>query len=940
MKTLPLTLTGLLLATSALVAPQFAFAQTAPQPAQTGAAPDQNPGASPLAIQPPPADGASDPVGPTPEALAPQASETPPADAATEVGEIVVLGRNIPEPLRETSEVVSVLTQEDLQRQGDDTAASALTRVAGLSLVQGRFVYVRGLGERYSSALLNGSPLPSPEPLQRVVPLDLFPSNILASANVQKTYSPQFPGEFGGGVIDLRTIGVPDEGFFTISASTGGDSETTFQPGLTYYGSDSDFFGYDDSTRRIPRALSNAIESGNQVVAGANFTPGQIAEIGRSFQNAQLNLLQQTNDVQPDVGLDVSAGDSYDLGFGRLGIIGVLGFDNSWQTRVGKQQGDSNITGGNIEARDDFDLRATQNDVVLNGLLGIGLEAGNHRVDWTTLYVHSTTKEARSRQGPSELFGRSVRDDFTEWFERSLIDTQLAGSHEFSMETGDLNVDWRAAYAKTTRDAPYEKSIRYVLTDPSFGAFGNRYVYDPSGSGSSNQTAFSEIEDEVTSAGVDFAYTLPLSGVRDAVFSAGLAYLDNERQSERRTFAFRSVRPLTFQEQFQRVDFLFSDFNIRPDFFVLEETTGSQGAAAYDAKLEVQAAYAQVDAEIIPLVRVAAGFRYEDAQQSVLPRNVFAAGGVSPTLQATQLEEQYFLPTATVTWNFAEDQQIRLGASKTLARPQFRELAFQEFQDTESDRTFVGNPFLEDSELLNLDARYEWFFSRGQYVTVGGFYKDIDKPIESLVLTGGAGLRQTFLNAPSATIYGLELEGRKYYDIPEPYQFLGGDARLFLAANYTYSKAEVKAESGDTVRSLQGGGVPQPATDLVQDGSQLQGQSEHLANLQFGIEDDEAMTQATVLINYVSERISARGILGAGGVVVQPDFIQDPGVTVDFVLRQGFTLFGGREFTVGFEARNLTGEDFEEYQEFGSGRVDLNSYELGTSLSVSLTTRF
>ncbi len=163
MKTLSKTLSGLLLASTALIAPGLAFAQTPPQ-------------------DPVPAES-QDPEGQEPE--------------ETQVDEIVVLGRYIPEPLRETSEVAAFLTTEDFERTGDDNAAAALTRVTGLSIVEGRFVYVRGLGERYSSALLNGSPLPSPEPLQRVVPLDLFPSSILAGVTVQKTYSANFPGEFG-----------------------------------------------------------------------------------------------------------------------------------------------------------------------------------------------------------------------------------------------------------------------------------------------------------------------------------------------------------------------------------------------------------------------------------------------------------------------------------------------------------------------------------------------------------------------------------------------------------------------------------------------------------------------------------------------------------------------------------------------------------------------
>ena len=174
------TRSGLFLAISALLAANTALAQDAPQAAT-----------------------------PAPQQQA-QADDTKTLDS------VVVRSEYIPEPLMQSSSVISVVTQADFERTGDGDAAQALTRVSGLSLVSDKFVYVRGLGERYSSALFNGSPLPSPEPLQRVVPLDLFPSEVLAGVTVQKTYSVRYPGEFGGGVIDLQGLTVPDEPFLSL----------------------------------------------------------------------------------------------------------------------------------------------------------------------------------------------------------------------------------------------------------------------------------------------------------------------------------------------------------------------------------------------------------------------------------------------------------------------------------------------------------------------------------------------------------------------------------------------------------------------------------------------------------------------------------------------------------------------------------------------------
>ena len=262
----------------------------------------------------------------------------PPVVEAEEPEIVIVRGMFIPDVVRETSEVANVLLPEDLVRQGDDNAAQALVRLSGLSVINSRFVYVRGLGERYSSALLNGSPLPSPEPLQRVVPLDLFPSNILAGALVQKTYSPQFPGEFGGGVINLETVGVPNERFISMAVSGGYNTETSFRKGLTYKGSDTDWSTFDAKVRDTPRELTAAMAAGRGRITEGNFTDGELQTIGQSFVNAPLNLMQRLESVPGNFAIDVSAGDRFNLSWGTVGAVVVLGYDNSWTTRRGVQE--------------------------------------------------------------------------------------------------------------------------------------------------------------------------------------------------------------------------------------------------------------------------------------------------------------------------------------------------------------------------------------------------------------------------------------------------------------------------------------------------------------------------------------------------------------------------------------------------------------------------
>ncbi len=883
MKTVTLTLSGVLLATSALIAPGLAYAQTPPAPAVSQASIDQD----------------------EPEVTG-------------ELDEVVVLGRYIPEPNRESAEVAAFLTSEDLERTGDSSAAGALARVTGLTVVEGRFVYVRGLGERYSSALLNGSPLPSPEPLQRVVPLDLFPSSILESVTVQKSYSVDFPGEFGGGVIDLRTVDAPNTPFFSMSASMGGNTETTGEDGLIYFGSRTDFTGFDDGTRDVPGPIALAFASGQQINR-SNFTTEELQRMGHALVNAPLRLLQrETNPV--NFGFDFAGGLKSDSSLGTLGLFGVAGYSNSWNFRQGRQQ-EGQFSGDVLVPTTDKAFESNQNDIQLNFLAGLSLATDQHEVKWTNFFVRSTTKEARSSAGPDLSAGGAVlRDDYTEWFVRQLYSTQLAGEHEFA--DGALEFSWRAAYANTSRDAPYESRFQYGVN-----AAGD-FIHNPS-----NQISFSELDEDLISGGADISYTMALSDYREAVFSAGVAYLDSTRDATRRDLQLSAVSALTAEQRASRIDYLYSDYNINPTTIELREIAGTNGAGAYEAELQVNAAYVQVDAEIIPLVRVTGGVRFEDGQQSVTPRDLF--GGAAP-FAPTELDEQYYLPALTATWNFAEDQQLRVGASQTIGRPQFRELAPQSYIDPESDREFTGNPFLVDTELLNLDARYEWFFARQQYVTAGVFYKDIDKPVESVVVLTGDQRQQSFLNAPSATIIGAELEAKKFFEFPDSGSSFIANKRWLVQANYTYSNSEVHVEAGDFVRTPGGGGANEDATFFIEDGSRLQGQSEHVANLQFGWEDDTARSQATFIVNYVSERITARGAGAAGAR--EPDYIQDPGVFLDFVYRKDFEI-GGRDLGFSIELRNLLGTDYDEYQELGN-KILINNYELGSSATVGLTARF
>lgn len=925
---------GLLASTAVLGAP--AFAQTAP----TAPAPPSSPSASTVA-QEATEESTEDA---TSEAAQPGAADDATDEGEVEIsgpgavaegGDIVVVGRNIPNPVRATPEVVSVLSAQDIARTGEGDIAGALQRVTGLSVVGGRFVYVRGLGERYSLALLNGAPLPSPEPLRRVVPLDLFPTSIIASTVVQKTYSVNYPAEFGGGVVNLTTLSAPDGPFLDIGYGIGGDSVTTQNLGYTYYGGDWDFFGFDDGTRDVPGPLAAAIASGNRVVEGANFSRADIQGITASLVNAPTTLIQRNRDMPFNHSFDVGAGHRFALGGVDVGIIAVGGLSNNWRTRGGVQQAGTRAgTPGSPDeeliASSDFRYLSTVNRAVANAMGSLTFALDRHRLRLTSLFIRDTLKEARIATGNSfDTVSPSVLrpDDtlntgLTSWYERQLFDTQAVGELKF----GDFSLDFRGAYAKTKRDAPYERNYSYAFNDEI-----EDYVNDLRSPGQNAQISFSNLEDELWYGAVDAAYRFRTAW--PITISTGFAHTDNTRSAIRRDFEYFPTSALPISVAQERIDFLLSDANVFLWDVLLRETTGGLGSAAYDAGLKINGGYIMAEVEPFTELSFNIGVRYEQGDQTVTP-GVFFGQAPAP---ASRLKNSYWLPAATITWNFAPDMQLRAAASKTIARPQFRELAPQPYRDVESQRTFFGNQFLVDSEITNLDARYEWYFGRDQIISLAAFYKHIKNPIEATAVNLGSSLITSFANAPRADLYGAELEVRKYWQLGD--MGLGGlfsTRRLVTIGNYTYTDSEIKIEEGDTTISFTSQPNPIDASLVFNTSEKLRltGQSKHLLNLQLSLEDTERLSQQAILLSYASPRVTNRG------PNLTPDIIEKPGVQLDVVLRQGLLLpLIRKQIELKAEARNLLGTDYREMQDLNGSHLIINRYDLGRSYALSATVK-
>ncbi len=858
---------------------------------------------------------------------------------------IIVTGRINRDPTRNSTQVISVLSTEEIARTGEGDIAGALSRVTGLSVVGDGRVYVRGLGDRYSLALLNGLPLPSPEPLSRVVPLDIFPTSVVASSLVQKTYSANFPGEFGGGVINLTTRAIPDESFLTISGGLSGDTETTFQKGYSYYGSELDWTGFDNGTRDLPPVLANYLS--DSIATGASLgslTPGEIENLASVLTPERLSTLQIIGDQRPNFSMGLTAGTSFDIGGdARLGLLFAANLSNNLRNReITRQRAGNTVS---VYSRDETSV-VTDNRMLANAMFSAGLEFGDHVIRFTNVFIRDTVKQASlsSYKVVAEPEADYLAQN-TGWYERQLIDSQLVGEFEF----GRLGVDVRGGYARTDREAPYNLNYIYAKTNQSGDPYSDVYrVALQGGTGALQETdvnvSFSDLQEEVWFGGIDLSYEV----LENLSATVGYAYTDTQRSTERRRFQLRANIDSDFLDPDGSLGIGTLDPSFDPvlqtileaagtrspwllfnatTFNLFEVTLNENGGTtpAFDAALTIHAGYGQVQWLPIDTVTVQAGVRFESAEQSSIPV------GVNNAATPRTNKNDYWLPGVTITWEPMDDLQLRASGSKTIARPQFRELVSQIYFDPESNRSYQGNTFLDDSELLNLEARAEYYLSRQNKLSLAGFYKKIDNPIEAY-LTGAGDI--SYANAPEATLYGAEFDVQYAFDLAS----MGGwfeTKQLVLSTNYTYTQSELKVGDEDIILDQNGTAIPFAANRIFTDGAALVGQSDHLINLQLGLEDLDILQQFTVLVSYASERPVFRSL-----ELSAPDVVEKPGINLDLVARQGFSV-AGTEAEFKLEARNLLGTRHQEYYVNSTGlRVDSNTYDIGQSFSASLSITF
>ena len=742
------------------------------------------------------------------------------------------------------------IAREEMRANSDSDAASAMKRVTGLSVVDNQYVFVRGLGERYSNSMLNGSILPTTEPDKRVVPLDLIPTGLIESVQVAKSYLPDRPGEFSGGLIQIETVRAPRIETWALGTKQTFNSQTTFKGnGLTYPGSGTDWLGFDDGRRALPGSIpgDNKVIRGNRFDPTIGYTPDELQQFGLAFENVW--SAQGTSHSQDE---DYSG--SYGVRAGRFGLAASLGYRAKPRNRteqrnffnVGQDENGESV----VELQSTYDFTFSDVNTRLGALANVSYEiADGQRVTWANFWTHQSNNETRVFEGFNNDVATDIRDERLYWIEQDLLTSTLRGEH-LVPSLQNSRIDWRANYSRAKRDEPDLRETLYEYNPTND-------EYELADESQSGFRMFSDLDDEVYDLALDWSVFLPQWSGLPTQLRAGPQYTRRDRTFQSRRFRYQP-RNRNGIDITATPEEIFAPENIRPDGFELREET--RPTDAYTAEQEVLAFYVMADMPITQRWRFIGGARVEDSRQLVETFDPFAT---DPTPIVADLKNTDLLPSLNLVYELSNRAQLRLGYSRTLNRPEFRELSPFEFTDVVGGRAVIGNPDLRRAKIDNYDLRWEWFPNPGEVFAVSVFFKDFTDPIERVVQPTSQ-LRTSYTNALGAKNKGFELEARKTFA-----------RRWTVNLNYTYVDSQIELERTS--------GQVQTSVDRA-----LVGQSPHVVNAHLAYTTAQGDLDIRALFNYSAARITDVGSLGL------PDIYEAGRGALDLVVSKQFGALGVR----------------------------------------------
>lgn len=779
---------------------------------------------------------------------------------------------------RNSVAIVNAISADQIAKSPDGDAAAAVQRVSGATVQDGKYVFVRGLGDRYTTASLNGARIPSPEPEKKVVPLDLFPSSLLSGITTSKTFTPDQPGDFSGASVNIKTREFTGRRFFALSASTGMNDAITGQRGTFSPSTSRDWLALGASARALPGAI-----------AATDFSQQLSASEVNGLVNTLRNRWTPTGRTgAPNGGFGASLAGNLPVGGNGLNYLVSGTYSFSQEVRENQQRAlAAAITGAEAEEIDRYEGTTGRNSVLWGGIANLSTAIGaSTKVTLNNSYNRTMDNEGRTETGFSENLSIPLRIERLRYVERNVWSSQLGLVH--ALGGGRHTIEWGITASGVARKEPDRSEIVYSLDDEGRASWF----------GFSNEAAvrtFADLTENAVEANANWQVALGGLGSTSILRVGGL-YRAVDRDAVNTAYSISLNRPLPTGEDTDAEAIFDGRFTGVDDNYFRIVPLAAGGS--YTASDRLAAGYAMVSLPLTGRLDLIAGARYEASRVEVTSRST--AG--EPSVAAPEFND--VLPSVALTYRLSDRMNVRASATQTLSRPEYRELSPILFREVIGFDNVRGDANLQRALIRNFDLRWEFYPSRGEVLSVGVFAKDFDNPIER-VYQGTSGTRIiTYTNALGASNYGVELEARKGLEA------LGLPTLAFFAnATLMRSRIELDPDAGSVTNAER----------------KMVGQSPYVLNGGLTWTHPTSDASATVLFNRVGERIVDAGELPLPDVVEQPRNVLDVSlrlpvlstlsarvdaknlldapyrITQGAVVREAYTA--GRVFSVGFSWR-------------------------------------
>ncbi|WP_124979349.1 TonB-dependent receptor [Nonlabens xiamenensis] len=770
---------------------------------------------------------------------------------------------------------------EELSQKGVSDAEGAVTKVSGVSKQSGvKNVFVRGLGDRYNSTTLNSLPLPSDDPEYKNISLDFFGSDLLESVDINKVFTSEITGDNAGANINIDMKGLTGKRALDIGLATGINTQTI---GEDFKGIDGEgFFGF--SEEEVPVDNLSVYSFNNQ-------------------------LAPETNDASPNLGLSIAGGKRFDIGDNHLNVYGLLTFDNGYRFT------ERTVRNTNSAGVEFFDLDGVNYDYGTSQIAmgNLNYVMGKNNIELISMYIHKNTQSFQEYEGinnPEQegdrIFLRRQQTNNNNVYVNQLL-TNFALSDRLDLEV-------KASFNAVRGSEPDRRDFEYLFRDG---------FYSPNiDSGGNNQRYFSEVQENDFNGIANLKFDLNTDAESDLAHFISLNTSYRYTHHIFKATTFNHTVNNRIEVDIDNPDAFYSQPSLVAGNFRLETGRGSAiNPNAFDPFYYLGDKYtitggANYVKQFSDKFLINLGGRFENIEQEVEYNTNIARSSINgPSI----IEESFFLPSLGLKYNLNEDNIIRFGASQTYMLPRFKEIAPFRYDGVQF--SIQGNPDLEASTILNFDLAYEYYPSKGELISLTGFYKNINDPV-SRVEIPSAGNTLTYLNVgETATVLGAEFELRKdvwtkelaelEVDAPRNATFTVG-----FNASYIYSKQD----------------LDDPLAQFSEESTQLQGAAPLLLNLDLNYSTffGHSKVNTAMVLNYFSDRVYSVGTRGF-------ENITEVGVpTLDFVGSLGI----GENGKLSLKAKNILNPEIQLEREGLDNNTVLSSYTRGVNISLGYSYKF